>query len=196
MEPSPGGEFGHEFRSGRHIFQQLEFAACLAVFSVMDGDGGWKTHETCGVHQQIVLLCGGRMRISRGIFPASVLGDSMVASFARNETGSVILLLQPSRDVQGRRSHLLANSQCLLMKPTMISSFRWCHPSYCQITLSFRCLDPYPFVVASHILPIFSELHPQALQKTYGGAPTSPYLPASPNQLTSTNQAHINPYSH
>ena len=96
MEPSPGGEFGHEFRSGRHIFQQLEFAACLAVFSVMDGDGGWKTHETCGFHQQIV-LCGGRMRISRGIFPASVLGDSMVASFARNETGSVILLLQPSR---------------------------------------------------------------------------------------------------
>ena len=107
-------QFGNASHSGRHIFQQLKFAACLAV-------------------QQIVV----------------------------------------------RSNITSANSQCLLMKPTMMSTFCWWHLQYSQITLSFCCRNPSLFMVASHILPTLSWLHPQTFQTKVSLALTSPYLPTS-----------------
>ena len=112
-------QFGNASHSGRHIFQQLKFAACLAV--------------------QIVV----------------------------------------------RSNITSANSQCLLMKPTMMSTFCWWHLQYSQITPSFCCRNPSLFVVASHILPTLCWLHPQTFQTKVSLALTSPYLPTSP---------YINPF--
>ena len=105
-------QFGNASHSGRHIFQQLKFAACLAV--------------------QIVV----------------------------------------------RSNITSANSQCLLMKPTMMSTFCWWHPQYYQITPSFCCGNPSLFMVVSHTLPTLRRLHPQTFQTKVSFAPSQP-LPTS-----------------